>query len=362
MACIYSNLASRKKSRPVALLMKFNIAILSAAIVLITASGVNAQQDPQFSMNLNNKLFFNPAFAGMNDGICAYTIGRQQWVGFEGRPESYLLGAHGTFTIPKINLRSGGGLIVLGDALGQMHFTTVKGMYSAHIPLNIIGSDPGHLGIGVSAGLIQFGIGNNWRSVSPYYSDPLIPDGGFQANSFDLDAGIWYQTSKLYFGASMSHINAANFEATGFGLGDSTIGINNPEITNWNTSFKMKSHLFVTAGYDFPLPNPLWVLKPSIFVKSDLVTAQIDVNAVVEYNNFIWGGLTYRYIDAVVAMAGVNWAPGYIPGTVRAGYAYDFTTNRLASGSAGSHEIFLQYCLKLKQKSPVSRHKSVRFL
>ncbi|NQV54053.1 MAG: type IX secretion system membrane protein PorP/SprF [Flavobacteriales bacterium] len=338
--------------------MNFKIGILFVAIAVSAATATQAQQDPQFSMNVNNKLFFNPAYAGMNDGICVYTIGRQQWVGFEGRPESYLLGGHGTFTIPGINLRSGGGLVVLGDALGQMHFTTVKGMYSAHIPLDIIGSDPGHLGVGVSVGAIQFGIGNNWRSVSPSYSDPLIPDGGYQATSFDMDFGLWYQTSKLYVGASMSHLNQASFSDTGRlpGFDD------NPEVVNWNTSFKMKSHLFVTAGYDFPLPNPLFVLKPSIFVKSDLVTAQIDLNAIVEYNNFIWGGLTYRYIDAVAVMAGVNWLPGYIPGTVRAGYAYDVTTNRLASGSSGSHEIFLQYCLQLKQKSPVSRHKSVRFL
>jgi hypothetical protein len=124
----------------------------------------------------------------------------------------------------------------------------------------------------------------------------------------------------------------------------------------------MKSHLFVTAGYDVVLGNPLFVLKPSIYVKSDLVSAQVDLNGLLEYNNFIWGGLSYRYTDAVAAMAGVNWAPGTIPGTVRAGYAYDINTSRLRSGNSGSHEIFLQYCLQLKQKSPVSRHKSVRFL
>jgi type IX secretion system PorP/SprF family membrane protein len=323
--------------------MKRKLGIVSAITLLFCAFAVHAQQDPQFSMNMNNKLFYNPAFAGMNNGICVYTVGRQQWVGFEGRPESYLLGGHGTFKIPGINLRSGGGLIILGDGLGQSHFTTVKGMYSAHIPLNIIGSDPGHLGVGLSLGMLQFGIGNNWRAVDP--NDSQIPYLGYQKTAFDMDFGLYYQTSKLFFGASMSHLNQANFEDV-----------------NVNTSFKMKSHLFVMGGYDFPLPNPLFVLKPSIFLKSDMVTAQVDLNSIVEYNNFLWGGLSYRYIDAVVVMAGVNWAPGYIPGTLRAGYAYDVTTNKLASGSNGSHEISIQYCLQLKQKSPVSRHKSVRFL
>ncbi|MEX2596976.1 MAG: type IX secretion system membrane protein PorP/SprF [Salibacteraceae bacterium] len=340
--------------------MKNKTVIVLIAFLTAVGSSAWAQQDPQFSQNMHNKLFFNPAFAGMNDGICAYTLGRQQWVGFEGRPESYLFGGHGTFTIPYINLRSGGGLVVLGDALGQSHFTTLKGMYSAHIPLNLIGNDPGHLGIGASVGLIQFGIGNNWRSTNPHYEDPSIPNGGYQASSFDMDFGLWYQTSKLYFGVSMTHLNQANFESEGFGLVDGSY--QDVEDYNWAASFKMKSHLFVTAGYDFPLSNPLFVLKPSVFVKSDLVSTQIDLNTLVEYNNFIWGGLTYRWIDAVVAMAGVNWAPGTVPGTLRAGYAYDVTTSRITQGSNGSHEIFLQYCLKLKQKSPVTRHKSVRFL
>jgi len=161
-------------------------------VMCLLLAGVEsfAQQDPQFSQNVNNKLFYNPAYAGMNDGICVYTIGRQQWVGFEGRPETYLLGAHGTFTIPKINLRSGGGLTVVGDALGQMHFTGIKGMYSAHIPLTIIGDDPGYLSIGASVGMLQYGLGNNWRATDPGYTDPRIPDVGFQMTSL-----IWMLVS-----------------------------------------------------------------------------------------------------------------------------------------------------------------------
>ena len=340
--------------------MKLKVGVISLLFVLSLVFKADAQQDPQFSQNMHNKLFFNPAYAGMNDGICVYTFARQQWVGFEGRPETYLLGAHGTFVIPGINLRSGGGLVITGDALGQMHFTSIKGSYSAHIPLNITGSDPGHLGIGISAGWLQFGLGNNWRSTNPYYSDPAIPDEGFQSSKLDLDLGLYYKTNRMFIGASLTHLTGATFNAEGEGLGGG-FGTN-PDVVNYNTSFSMKSHLFVMGGYDFPLPNPLFVLKPSIFVKSDLVSAQVDVNALVEYNNFIWGGLTYRYVDAVVLMAGVNWEPGTIPGTLRTGYAYDVTTNKLASGSNGSHEIFVQYCLKLKQKSPVSRHKSVRFL
>jgi len=326
------------------------------ALLVVTAT---AQQDPQLSMNFNNKLFVNPGSAGMNDGICAYLIGRQQWTGFEGRPETYLFGAHGTFVIPGINLRSGGGLSIMGDGLGQMHFFGLKGAYSAHIPLNFFGGEPGHLGVGLALGMLQFSIGNNWRSVDPYYSDPTIPGGGFQLSKFDMDFGLYYKTKDLYFGISSTHLNAAKFSSSGPGLTIAFPG--NPTVKAWNSTFAMTQHYYIMAGYNYALPNnPLFVLKPSVFVKTEAVSSQIDLNMVVEWNNLFWGGLTYRYIDAVVPMMGINYA---LPvGTLRGGYAYDITTSQLSKGSNGSHEIFVQYCFKLKQKSPVQKHKSVRFL
>ncbi|GAB4380304.1 MAG: type IX secretion system membrane protein PorP/SprF [Salibacteraceae bacterium] len=317
-----------------------------------------AQQDPQFSMNFHNKLFVNPAYAGMNDAICVYGISRQQWVGYEGRPESYVFGVHGTFTVPYINLRSGGGLSILSDGLGQMRFFGLKGIYSAHIPLNFISGQPGHLGVGVSFGLLQFSMGSNWRSFDSPFIDPIIPDQGFSANKFDMDFGLFYQTEgpqNLYFGISSTHLNAAKF--IGEGVTAPPLGQNVP----WKTTFRMTQHYYIIAGYNYPLPsNTMFVLKPSLFAKTEAVSAQIDLNMTVEWNGFAWGGLTYRYTDAVVVMGGLNWSPP--KGTIKFGYAYDITTSAIATGSNGSHELFLQYCLKLKKPAPVQKHKSVRFL
>ncbi len=340
----------------------------SIAFLFITTFSLSAvaQQDPQFSQNMNNKLFVNPAYAGMNDGICGYMLGRHQWSGFEGRPETYVFGAHGTFTTPVINMRSGGGLTIVGDALGQQHFFGLKGQYSLHVPLSFIGGNPGHLGIGVSVGLLQFSLGNNWRSTDPYFSDPSIPDEGYSQGGFDMDIGLYYQTylaqdRKLYFGLSMAHLNGLEYAASGTGF--LTQFPNNPVVTSWDTRFKMYRHIYVMAGFDYPIPgNELFVLKPSVFVKSDAVTAQFDVNLNVEWNNFIWGGVGYRAVDAAVVMAGLKSAVPGIPGTFTAGYSYDVTTSRINKGSTGSHEIFLQYCFKLKPQPPVRQHRNVRFL
>lgn len=340
------------------MVIKLKRTLVLSGLLCFLFMGVKAQQDPQFSMNMNTKLFVNPAYAGMNDGICAYMLGRQQWTGFEGRPETYLFGAHGTFTVPYVNIRSGAGLSIMGDGLGQMHFFGLKASYSAHIPIAFIGGKPGHLGIGVAAGLIQFGIGNNWRSFDDYFIDPIIPDEGYQDSKFDLDFGIYYKTKELYFGVSSTHLNSADFSGSGSAFFDQFGG---SVAKQWNSTFSMTQHIYVIGGYNYALPaNPLFVLKPSVFVKTEVVSAQVDLNMLVEWNNFAWGGLSYRYTDAVAVMGGLIYEPGL--GTIRGGYAYDVTTSRLNQGSNGSHEIFVQYCLKLKPKSPIQKHKSVRFL
>lgn len=336
-------------------LLKISVLILCLNLPLVLL----AQQDPQISMFMVPKIIYNPASAGMNDGICAYLVNRQQWVGYEGRPETYLFGAHGTFVIPKINLRSGGGLSIMSDGLGQMRFFGLKGMYSAHIPVRFIGGEPGHLGIGASVGMLQFSVGNNWRAFDDYYKDPSIPDEGYQLSKMDLDLGIWYKTQKLYFGISSTHLNSSVYSATGSTFFDQ---FGDKVAVGWKSNFQMKRHYYVTGGYRWAVPgNELFVLLPAILVKTDLVTAQFDVNMGVEWNNFAWGGVSWRYNDAAAVMGGLILRP--LPlGTLKFGYSYDVTTSNVRQGSNGSHELFVQYCLQLKQKSPVTRHKSVRFL
>ena len=96
------------------------------------------------------------------------------------------------------------------------------------------------------------------------------------------------------------------------------------------------------GGYDLDLQNG-FVLQPAMMVKTDLVTTQLDINAAVEYNNEIWGGVTYRVYDALSIMAGYQ-----ITKDLRASYSYDLTTSSLRNSSSGSHEIMMSYCFTIE--------------
>jgi type IX secretion system PorP/SprF family membrane protein len=99
-------------------------------------------------------------------------------------------------------------------------------------------------------------------------------------------------------------------------------------------------HTFLTAGYRFFLNDDISFL-PSALVKY-ITSAPVgfDVNAKVQYRDFIWLGGSYRYQDSYAAMAGLN-----ISNTLNIGYSYDITTSRLNTVSRGSHEIVVGFLL-----------------
>ena len=57
---------------------------------IITSYG---QQDPQFTQYMYNTQVINPAYAGSREVLSFGFLGRTQWVGLDGSPET------GTFTV-----------------------------------------------------------------------------------------------------------------------------------------------------------------------------------------------------------------------------------------------------------------------
>ncbi len=56
------------------------VLILLLSVLLV--ADVAAQQDPQFSQNIFNKLANNPGFAGSRGNIATSVLHRSQWMGF----------------------------------------------------------------------------------------------------------------------------------------------------------------------------------------------------------------------------------------------------------------------------------------
>jgi type IX secretion system PorP/SprF family membrane protein len=302
--------------------------LLSLALLIISVSSSSiAQQDPQFSQNMFNKLYSNPAYAGSSEGICGTLMYRDQWTGFDGAPKT------GLFSIDApVNFLHGGlGLTILAaDELGFENTFMAKLAYAFRFNIG-----QGNLAIGADFGFIQKSIDGDFISNDP--NDPIIPTSSVSGNIFpDLGAGIYYNSDKLYLGASASHLLESEVD-----YGDFTT--------------QMARHFYFMGGYRIEF-SPAISLIPSFHVKNVADQTQADINANLHFNNRFWIGGSYRLEDAVVVMAGLNITPN-----LRLGYSYDFTTSDLQDYSSGSHEIMLGYCYKIKKKlTPINRN--VRFL
>ncbi len=296
--------------------------ILAFLLMLVKIS--TAQQDPQFSQNIFNNIAVNPGYAGSNDAICATALHRAQWMGFLGAPATTSLGVEAA--IPMI--RGGLGLNVTTDKIAQNEFLSLNLSYAYRIQLS-----SGNLGLGFSVGMLQDGIkGGDY--IAQVQTDSEIP-GEEKGSGFDLGAGLFYKSEKLYLGLSSTHINQPVIETT-------------TELIN------MVRHYYLTAGYNYSL-NESIVLMPSVFVKNDGRITSMDLNAIVEYNNRFWGGVTVRPGDAAIVLAGMH-----LNESLKFGISYDVPTSEVSH--AGSLEFMLGYCFKIDYSKVVKGFKNPRLL
>ena len=171
---------------------------------------------------------------------------------------------------------------------------------------------------------------------------------GVSSASFDAGLGLAiYKPGKFHFGLSAVHLNA-------------------PELSEVN--IQMARHYYLTGGVELPLGTDL-ALRPNVIAKSDGKSTQFDINTDLIWNNMIWGGLAYRYTDAVCPYVGfqTNFSPivgklNVVNSGLRIGYSYDVTTSDLSQYSSGSHEVFLNYFMSLSAIPIKAKHSNPRFL
>jgi len=319
---------------------------LSAAVMVTFA-----QQDPQVTHNMFNRLTVNPAVAGLSGSICGNMIARQQWTGWNGKPVTYILNVDAPVNI----LKGGAGLTVYSDQLGFEKTFSATLNYSYHLNLG-----SGKLGIGAAVGVLNKSINGTWIAPdgTQGQSDPSIPNG---VSDITLDAnfGVFYENQKLFAGISTTHLNAGTLSKNA-GTGSLSVSGVTTSIPK-ELNYQMARHYYVIAGYRIEASPDIDVI-PSVFVKTDASSTQLDVNARGVYKKMFWLGASYRITDAIAVLAGFQKDLNGGKSSVRVGYAYDLTMSDLKVASKGSHELILGYCFKIIEKPDVQKQRNVRFL
>lgn len=330
-------------------------------ILLIGPLSLKAQFDTQLSNYWATTSYFNPAYAGQSGNLEATLMSRIQWLGFKNAPRTTILTANMPYQLfGKIH---GFGAMMYNDRSGLFSVTGYYGQYAWKGKLF-----KGDFSIGLQGGYLTQSFDGTKVEIpeDDYHSstDEAIPKELITGNSIDVSLGLAYFKEKKWFaGLSVNHLLA-------------------PKITlNDNYIYEIPRSYYFVAGYNIQLNNPLLELRPTILLKTvemsslyldpDSLTekvesntlkammrnSQVDVSVRMVYDNKFWGGLSWRYGDAVVLMLGGKFK------MIEAGYAYDFPISRIIKVSTGSHELFLRYSMDMNlKKKGKYKHKSVRIL
>jgi type IX secretion system PorP/SprF family membrane protein len=302
--------------------MKKIFIIILCVLSVIT---VSAQQDPQFSQNMFNKLANNPGFSGARGNISTSILHRSQWMGVEGAPstQNFSIDAELPF------LYGGVGLNIVKDNIAQFSNLGLQASYAYRTELGV-----GQIGMGMSVGMFQSGVdGSDFNYAEP--GDNAIPISSVSGSKLDIGAGVYYNTENVYIGLSSAHMTEP--------------------VVEWSdgTQFSLERHYFLIAGYTHDL-NPALLLHPSIYLKSDGATSQLDINTNLIYNKKMWGGVSYRLDEGLILLAGMK-----VNEDLKFGLAYDVT---LLNELGNSLEFMLGYSFNINYDKPVSKYKNPRFL
>ena len=121
-------------------------------------------QDPSFSQFYASRIYLNPAFTGIENGVSFAGVSRTQWTNVDRGFRTYIASVE----IQEPFLRSGFGLSLYHDTEGLMQLNTnqVSLSYAYHIPL-----DHHNLHIGFQGSWVQKSV--DWDKIT--FSDQLDP-------------------------------------------------------------------------------------------------------------------------------------------------------------------------------------------
>ena len=296
---------------------KFKL-LIGIFVLISSISTVFAQQDPQYTQYMYSMNILNPAYAGSRGVTSIGLLGRTQWVGVDGAPQTATLSINGP-----VGNNVGLGFSVIHDEIGPVKEDNLYADFS--YTLNFSGEDKFAFGIKAGATFL------NVREFTTVDQDPLNVPVSLVAPNFGV--GVMYYNDRFYAGLSVPNFIESRYLDTKNGI---------------SSSASEKTHYFLTSGYVFDLDENL-KLKPSTMLKAAPgapLSVDLSLNLLIQEKVEL--GLSHRLDDSISGMVGFQ-----VSQDLRIGYAYDYTTTNFGVFNSGSHEIMILFDLnKKKIKSP----------
>lgn len=291
-------------------------------LCILALSTVTAQQRPIQSLYMFDPLLINPAYAGTHVQLSATAIYRNQWVNFDGAPKTLTASVHSGFR----KARVGVGILFGKDEIGVHSDNSLYFMYSYKIPLSNR-KNPAILSMGLQGGF-------NTLKSDYFKTDPRdgMEVGALTKFNPNFGAGIFYRSKTAYAGFSVPYI-----------VNNRTIDVIDAELASLITpSGRQQRYYYLMGGTTFKVSNAVKVAPSTLIRIQNNAPLSFDFNTMVILYDVVSLGGSYRIKDSVIGLFELK-----INENFHVGYAYDITTSDLRLYSNGSHEIMINYRIKI---------------
>ena len=284
-----------------------HLARLFFFVSLFSSLSSFAQQESYYYNFWNVQQFYLPALTGIENKHEAVVFGRDQWIGFPGRPQT--LNVQYAQRLNKIN--SGIGFIYQIQKLGYSQVQKAKISYAYHLKLG----DKQLLSFGTNVGF-NF-LKYNW--IPPTSApDPSLPDD-MQTN-FSADFGVNYKLSNWQIGLGMTQLTDQR-KKSGF-------------IFTYERNYSLQS------SYKFRLGEQM-ELTPRLLFQTDFVKIAATLNVQFKVNPWLQFGLAARNTKFLGANVGFYFLKKFY-----LGYSAQITFGSIMSlNEFYTHEAVLSFTI-----------------
>ncbi|MEQ9304657.1 MAG: type IX secretion system membrane protein PorP/SprF [Marinoscillum sp.] len=288
-------------------------------LLLGFGSMASAQLRPLTSTYPFNGLLTNPAYAGSLNVLSVIAVHREQWINVEGAPEFQALTAHSSF----MSNRIGVGLQATRDQIGITETVSVYGSYAYKIKTGI-----GILAMGLQGGFDSRS--SDFNKLTVFDEDDQLLSGVSNRFTPNFGTGVYFANPHMYAGFAVPYI-----------LENKTYVI--AEDQGYASDSRESRYYYITGGVIFSLSD-LIKLSPSILLRAQESNRfAYDITGMVIFDEIAYAGISYRNSNDITFIGQIILNENF-----RVGYAYDATTNEITTETSGSHEILVNYRIKLR--------------
>jgi type IX secretion system PorP/SprF family membrane protein len=277
-----------------------------------------AQQRSTTTTYPYNGLLINPAYAGSLNLLSVIAVHRKQWINVEGAPSLTAFSAHSSFASNSVG-------VGLFASKASQSITDDYSLYASYAYK--INTPIGILAMGLQGGFNQRT--SDYEKLNLLSTDPLM-QGAPTRFSPNFGTGIYLANPVYYIGASVPYLLE-------------NIILENSELTNSDDQSIEKRHYYLSGGFIYPINDHLKISPGFLLKGQEAIPLSWNANINLIIDEVAYLGINYRNTGDFGILGQVM-----LNENLRVGYAYDVNTSQINTVSSGSHEIFINYRIKLK--------------